>query len=388
VVLVPVGGGDLKRPVCRADFSEVTRLPSAAPRGQRWWHAWGRVERHRVPLLVVLALAVAIGAVPSSTAKFTGVTSGPSNSWVTATMPNPTGFAASRPCPATTTAPTLRDTVLATAGTTGATATGVTSEPGDIIVAIATVNGTMSNTLASPADGTWTNLGYDDSGYYNRTGVFWRRAPTTAGSYNYAFTWGADAGALTVLSYSGADGTTPVVTSVKTSGDSYYPTVPVVNVTRAYSRAITAISIDDTGTMPAPTGMTERSTQRTGGTGSIRVNVWDEARTSTGNTPSRTVDPSAFGSVKWVSWTVLLQPPAKDPKVTLSWTAPANTIVTGYTITRTGGTGATFTVSGRTTVTYVDATYTPSVGHTYAIKSTAASSWVSTGASASVVACV
>jgi hypothetical protein len=115
------------------------------------------------------------------------------------------------------------------------------------------------------------------------------------------------------------------------------------------------------------------------------MTVWDGPISSSGPTPAYAA--TWTGSHPWLMLPVYLQPPApaaKDPTVTLTWTASGSPAA-GYSLARNDG--STFTVAGAATVSYSDTTTTAGTAYTYTLRTTVGS-WTSSGSmTASVAAC-
>lgn len=324
-------------------------------------------------------------------AAFTATRSTGANQITAHTLGAPSGLSALRPCTPIT--PTYRDAKTANARvTTSVAVTSPASQSGDVLIAFITTNGVFGNTLTPPSG--WTHLNTETKGYYNTTGVFWRMAPAVRPA-TYTFGWddNDDAGAVVIVAYSGVDQTTPVATYASTNDSGSSAVAPAVNVARAPAVHLVGFAIEDMTLPIGPPGMTQRATVNTGtdsnGDHNLEMPVYEQTRAATGSTGTKTQSFSGFSSKDYAAFSLVVQRPTTgvDPTVTLSWTATADTAVTGYELIRTGGTAVTTAIAGRATATYTDTTTASATGHTYTLASVLGTNWRSTKPSVTVPSC-
>jgi hypothetical protein len=353
----------------------------------------------RQPVAALAAALLALGAylaVRPAAAAFTGRGTVAGNQWTTSSLGNPGGLTATRPGCATPTAPTFVS--MASKATSGAGGDNVTiNRPaawvaGDVLVAMFVATASVDNSsMTGPAG--WSELREGTEGTYLRSAVYAYRlvAPLPASftfDWNYSGFAGGDVnGGLVITAYRGADPTTPVATSALTSNTGGTVTAPVVATGRPNSIRVFGASAMQVTSMTDPTGMSRRQTMEMDQNGffvnDAYVGVWDETVAPVGNTPARSTTLNGGGH-SWHGASVIIQPPT-DPTVQLSWTAAADTKVTGYSVALPGG--GTAAVTGRTTVGYTHSGAARTAG-TYTVRSVlAGSNWVSTGVSVTAAAC-
>lgn len=345
-----------------------------------WWRR-RRPAAAGAATLATLALLL-LSAVPTLgiSAKFTATTANGSTSFAAAVLAAPTGFAASRPCPGS--GPTIKGSTSTTSSSTSVVVTTPSAAIGDVLIAYATAS---AGTTLSVSGTSWQPLGSQTIGStFIMTG--WALPLTSAPAASYTFSWGSGKGSVVLLSYTGVDPYTPLLTSgqVGNNTGSTSQSAPTMNATRQPGTVVMAAAVGGGVTVSDPAGMTRRFAP-TPPDSVVGLTMWDDDITVTGTTSAyQTTWSGTQKSAIIVGYLQSPTTPAKDPTVTLSWTAAA-TPVTGYTVTRTSG--PTFTVSGRTTVSLVETSTSAASAYTYTIRSTAGT-WTSSGsATVNVSAC-
>jgi hypothetical protein len=323
---------------------------------------------------------------PTADATFTATTTSTGNTFSAATLGAPSGLAATRPCTPAAAPTFVSRSVASDTGSSVTVARPLGVQTGDVLVAFfySSADDTLSS-MVGPSG--WTELEEDTSGSYNRTAAYSYPVPASAPA-SFTFSWTHNsfnaAGSVIVLAYRGADPAAPVATSVVSTGTSSSVPAPVVNVTRRNTVHVFGLGAAVTTSFGTPTGMTARGTAAANSPilNDGLVGAFDEVRPAKGNTAARTS--SASGS--WVAVSVLVQPPAPDPTVGLTWTPATDATVTGYELTRTGGGTSTVAIPGRTTAASTDSTTVYSTAYTYALASVLGS-WRSAAVTTSVAAC-
>jgi len=304
-------------------------------------------------------------------ARYASVQSTAASTVSAATLGAPANLVASRPCSASTPTFVAKSTASVGSGGSVTVAKPAGTQAGDVLIAFAYTtadNGNAGANFTGPSG--WTQLREGTSGSWSRAAAFSYLVPASSAS-NFTFDWGSsgtyEAGAAIVLAYRGADQSTPVSASAMSTGGGSSVSAPTVNVTRDDSVRVFGVSSFLANSFSTPAGMTARGTAAAS---SAILNdgllaAFDEVRATTGNTPARSTN--ASGGSDGIAFSVVVQPDP-DPSVNLSWTASADTSVTGYSITRTGGTTTTFAVAGRTTVTYDDAAVAAGTAYGYSVQ--------------------
>lgn len=322
------------------------------------------------------ALLLAVDLAPAGSGAFTSGTSS-GGSWSTGTLSAPTGLGASRPCPSS--GPTLKGFTSATSSSTSVTVTTPSAAAGDVLVAFVAA----SSAAGSASSGGWNTLGQVTASGSVLTGLYLPLSGAPAASYT--FTWSAGQASVLLASYTGVDPYSPVATMTTTSNGSGSTTATSSTITapRVPGRVALALLANNAPVVVDPGGQTRRSSVASPD-GVAGLTVWDGAISASGTTPAYAS--TWTGSQPWAMLPVYLQSPttpAKDPTVTLTWTA-SGAPATGYSITRSGGS---FAVGGAATTTYTDTATSGSTAYTYTVRSTAGG-WSSAGtATVNVSAC-
>lgn len=329
-------------------------------------------------VLVALTLCAAPGR--GAEAVFRSTAAPASNSFATATLAAPTGFAASRPCPGS--GPSIKGSTSGTSNGTSLVLTTPSAAIGDVLIAYATAS---AGTTLSVTDYAWQPMG---SQTINSQFIFsaWALPLTSAPAASYTFSWGSGKGSVVLLSYTGVDPYTPLLVSAQ-AGNSTGSTslsAPTMNATRQPGTVVMGVAVGGAVAVSDPAGMTRRFAP-TAPDSVVGLTYWDAGITATGTTTAYST--SWSGTQKSAVIVGYLQSPTtpvKDPTVTLSWTAAASPVA-GYSIARNDG--ATFTVGSRTTVSLVETSTTASTAYTYTITSTAGTFTSSGSAVVNVSAC-
>jgi hypothetical protein len=355
-------------------------------------------------LLVVLAAWI-----PAGSAALTGATASGGQKLTTVVLPAVTGLSVSRPC--TLSVPYMNNWDTASgqgSATVNAFDAGV--QTNDLLVAFVSERTTGSNILAAitPPLG-WNLLDSPTIGVDGlekvRIAAYWKLA--VGGAQSHTFQWtGANYGTVSAAVILGADitspaTTSPIISSPATGKSNFSSAATIAGTTSPVPRGtallIGAAAVPNDTSLPAKLGTAPNDMQPMiypeANSGTTQM-VWQLTGRAAGSTvgdyatptfPS-TGFPSYTTNRMWASKSMVINPAPPDPKVTLSWTSPGPTYsyVSGYKITRAGGS---FTTAGRTTSSYVDATPPGTASPTYAVASQTASGWTSATATIGVGAC-
>ena len=306
--------------------------------GQRGWL--------RPPLRGVLAAAAAValllapGLFPSSSAVFSAATSAAGNAVATADVAPPSAFAAAQTCAA---GPGI-SYVGAVSGTgvdslTLATPTGTAA--GVVLVAQVT-NRHTAYSLTAPAG--WQLIGQRDTsgatfGASVTSAVFYRVA-TAAEPATATFSLGGSSGVQMVggvVAYSGVSTSNPVDATAAATGYGTTVTTSTVTTTRAGARLLHLVTKRQED-LASPTGTAERWRLMSGtGTATQGVNAGDETVSAAGATTTRTTTSGANFPSEWLVRTVALRPASGPPSASLSWTASPSAWATDYVLERVVG---------------------------------------------------
>ncbi|MFN8073899.1 MAG: hypothetical protein U0Q15_00595 [Kineosporiaceae bacterium] len=300
------------------------------------------------------------------------------SSFAAGTLPTPVGLSLSRPCPSS--GPTLKGSTTAAAASTSVSVSTPTAAAGDVLVAYVTASSGSGNASASG----WNTLGQTSGGGMALTALYLPLSGAPAASYT--FSWSAGTGSVLLASYTGVDPYSPVATMTTTSNTSgsTSATASTITAPRVPGRVVLGLSVAGAPTVSDPAAQTRRMSLATTD-GLAGMTVWDGAISASGTTPA--YSSSWTGSRAWLMLPAYLQSPvtaAKDPTVTLSWTA-SSAPATGFSLARSDG--ATFAISGAGSTGYTDTSTTAATSYTYTLRTTAGS-WTSSGtATANASAC-
>lgn len=324
---------------------------------------------------------------------------------VVAPLPsNATGLSYSRPCAAIPTGgPTMRavSTASGAAASTFVDVATPATQPGDVLLAF--LLSTSSAEPMTPVAGGWTAANLTDntgdvgpavtSDASNSAGLYWRiAAPSQPATYRFTWPHNTASGTVVLASYSGVDPSDPlgdvlVIEQVPATGVTGSPLAATVNPSRYVLATMmtSTLPATATGTMStADAALTARASVSTTNSAG-RISLWDKQYTSAGSTGSPAVTWAAPNKAA-LSFAMVLNRTvsAVDPTVYLSWTASADTSVTGYTVLR--STTTTSNIVGRSTASWSDTTTALGTAYPYTLKSVN-SAGSSTGVSVNVPAC-
>ena len=234
----------------------------------------------------------------------------------------------------------------------------------DLLVAVIDV---LANpTVTAPSGWTLARSDTIASGTHMRQALYTRVATAAeAGAYTWTFST-ADPAAGAVADYVGVQVANAVdATSGQTTVNGTTLTAPSVTTTAANDILVAAFAISDTGTLSAPTGMTQRVSVSLAGQPGTRVtdDVADAGLGAAGSTGTRTVKlaASASGIGELLALRTDTTPPStpsnltqsggSQASVTVQWGASTDNVgVAGYTVYL-NGTSVTTTSSTSYSVT-------------------------------------
>lgn len=323
---------------------------------------------------------------------------------VTPLPANATGLTYSRPCTAIPAGgPTIRavSTASGAASSTFVDVSTPATQPGDVLLAF--LLSTSSAEPMTPVASGWNAANLKDntgtvgpqvtSDASNSGALYWRiAAPSQPATYRFSWPHNTASGTVVLASYSGVDPSDPlgeVLVVEQTPGTGI--TGSSLAIDGNPSRYVLATMM--TSTLPATANgimstadaaLSSRATVAATNTAG-RITLWDKQYTSIGSTGSPAVTWAAPNKPA-LSFAMVLRRTTStvDPTVYLSWTASADTSVTGYTVLR--STTSTTNLVGRATASWPDTTTAVNAAYPYTLKSVNGGG-SSTGVSVSVPAC-
>ena len=289
------------------------------------------LRRPRLPALVaVLALVVAVLALPPASAAFRATTSNPANSLAADRLQPPSGLTATTSCVSSTIGFRAATKAAGSGSLVLPTPPGTTA--GDLLVAQVSNWGGPA-TLTPPAG--WTLVRRDSAFQANgaaqvTSALFWRVAVATEpASATFQLAASVDM-AGGIAAYSGVSTTSPVDAHEAATGTSATATVPSVTTTVANTMLVHVITKRQEQ-LPAPAGTAERWRQISGtGTSIQGVSAGDVSFTGPGATPVRNSTSASTFSSEWIGQTLALRPIPQQPAAILNWTATPSSWADGY----------------------------------------------------------
>lgn len=297
---------------------------------------------HRGAAALYAAAAIAVGALPATTAAFSH-TSSSTASLAAGAVAAATGFTATRSCTPVPSAITLRgsSSALDHNGDGSLLVPVPTHVAGDLL--LAHVAWKYNNHTISPPAG-WTLVRQDQYASGSLVSGVFRRTATSSEPASYTWpTEGGERAAGTIMAWTGTDPAAAISAHAGTSAvTSTTMTMPSVTAARSGSRLLAIAAQRHEGSITPPVGMTELSDLTTAGGGAPDRDVNAAISTEVveaGPTGVRTASPTVANPTDTTGQAVLLNPlmVPGPPDAALSWTATSDTASSGYELRRYSG---------------------------------------------------